>query len=341
MGRHVAPVACHADHDAFPGHGPDHRCCRQHRRTRSARGGHGTAPGELAARRPCRPLPLAARRRPQGQAPRDHALPGGRKRLHRCRAGAAAALARETGRRDALAHPRRREHAAGVRRRLVGLAQLQGRRRVPAADAPARLARAARPARAAPAGAGPEPARRGPGLLPSGSARHQPRRPVAGLDRRHRRPPHPHAAAAQPEHRQRPARHHRRRARRPGLGRRQPHAVLHPPEPGHAAKRPGLPPPPGHAGQRGHAGARRSRRHAVRGPGHQCITPICADHHRRPRHQRDPRRGRAPAAAAGPRGAGASRPGAPHRRPPGRPLGDPDQRRRAQLQAGAGAAAAA
>ena len=130
------------------------------------------------------------------------------------------------------------------------LARIQGRRRIPGADAPARQPRAARCACAAPGAAGPAGAGRGQGLLPGRLDGGQPRRRGAGLDRGHRRPPHPHAALSQPAHRADLRRRDPRRARGPGLGQRQPHAVLHPAGPGDAAERAGLAPHAGHRRRR-------------------------------------------------------------------------------------------
>lgn len=57
-----------------------------------------------------------------------------------------------------------------------------------------------------------QPARARAGLLQGGLHRRQPRRPLAGLDGGHRRPPHAHAALARPCHRPGPRRCDTRRA---------------------------------------------------------------------------------------------------------------------------------
>ncbi len=133
-----------------------------------AGGGPGALHGEEPARRPRRRIPLAARRRSQVQAARDPALPRGRERLHGRHDGAAAVAAGAARRRDAVAHPGRRQHAAGLRPRLVVLARIQGRRRIPGADASARQPRTARRARAAPGAAG--PGRRWPRARPTSTS---------------------------------------------------------------------------------------------------------------------------------------------------------------------------
>ena len=215
-----------------------------------------------ASRRPRRPTrEHDARRHPGGRVllapePRGSGSAGvsrGRERVHRRHDAADGAAAGAVVPGDARPHPGDRPLGAGAAGRLALLSPHGGRRAVPDLLSPSGGGRGRRGGHPRP-----QPARERPRLLPARRLGREPRPPAAGVHGGHQRCGGLHAVREGALHRHAAGGDDDERLAQPGVGQRQPHAVLR-----RARRRaPPLPAPPPLAGiqpRRGRAGALRGR----------------------------------------------------------------------------------
>ena len=295
--------------------------------SRASRGHAGAAHRGAARRAPGRRVLLAAP--PRG--PRGHRLPRGGEPVHRGdderhRAAAGAALLR-----DARADQGNRPVGAGAAGRLAVLLAHPGGRAVPDLLPPpgGQRGRGRHPAR-------PESAGRGARLLPAGRVRDQPRPPPAGLRGRHQRRRGVHGVREGPGHRRAAGRDAHQQLAQPGVGQRQPDAVLRGAGRG-APALPAVPPHAGHQPGRGRAGPLRAGRGVL--PRRPALPePRVPDPRAgQPCHLGGVVRQRRPARPAVPGDRAAAAGHRVHGGPPRQPVLHHHQRRRPQLPAGLGA----